>query len=168
MLAKALVTSPDFGKTTPVQMAALVQYLDGLDPAMAERLLTLPDGIQTKTKFIPSIADLAALKAELEARDNQFRPAPTHYRKFTPQDEPEIEVPPLDRRKQVVAEVLGYDPQDARSRRKAEPPAFATVKIEDLKSSDDLKTPPRPISPEMRKFLEEQGWPHLPAADDAR
>lgn len=154
----------------------MTEYVATLTDAEIALVLHPKTGVVVRCEFLPKIADLAKivdeprLKAEAEeASRAQFRNHPNSgYRRFSEEPEEEVDVPPLDRRKQVVAEVLGYDPQDARSRRKAEPPAFQTIKIEDLKSSDDLKTPPRPISPEMRKFLEEQGWPHLPPADDAR
>lgn len=103
----------DFGKTdTTALLATVSEYLAGLDQAMLERVTGLREGILLKTKFLPTVADFHALVKELEAKDNQFI-SHTHYHKLESFD---VEQPPLDRRKQVVMETLGYNPQDRKGR----------------------------------------------------
>jgi hypothetical protein len=176
IVEKIIESYPYTEKVEEGYLSAMTEFIAGLSNEEIEAIMDPREGVVANCEFLPKIADLRKISGKAHAlkvmQEEQARAQEAAARAFQQTirphtswkkiEDPEIEVPPLERRKQVVAEVLGYDPQDARSRRRAEPPAFATVKIEDLKSSDDLKTPPRPISPEMRRFLIEQGWPHVP------
>ena len=77
----------DFGKITKesyeAALALVTEYLAGLSPEMLRRVTSLQEGILLKSKFMPTIADYHALVQELEAKDNQFRPAHTSYRRFS-------------------------------------------------------------------------------------
>lgn len=104
----------DFGKTdTTALLATVSEYLAGLDPKMLERVTGLKEGILLKTKFLPTVADFHELVKELEAKDIQFKPH-THYRYLEPDNS--TEETPLERRKQVVINALGYNPQDRKGR----------------------------------------------------
>jgi len=102
----------DFDKSTPELLAAVSEYLATLEPTMLRRVTTLKEGILLKTKFLPTVADFHALVKELEAKDTQFKPH-THYKVLESYD---VEQPPLERRKQVVMDALGYNPQDRKSK----------------------------------------------------
>jgi hypothetical protein len=77
----------DFGKTSEETLAAalaiVAEYLAGLSPEMLGRVTSLQEGILLKSKFMPTVADYHALVQELEAKDRQFKPAHTSYRKLT-------------------------------------------------------------------------------------
>jgi hypothetical protein len=76
----------DFGKTDEktyqASLALVTEYLAGLAPEMLRRVTSLAEGILLKSKFMPTVADYHALVKELEAKDNQFKPAPTSYHRF--------------------------------------------------------------------------------------
>ena len=78
----------DFGKTSKdsfeAALALVTEYLAGLSPEMMRRVTMLGEGILLKSKFIPTVADYHALVLELQAKDVQFKPAHTHYRRFDP------------------------------------------------------------------------------------
>lgn len=151
MLHKALSTSPDFGKVTPHQVAALLEYLGSLDPATAQRMLNLPDGIQTRTKFIPSIADFVALKNELAVRDAAYLPAPTTYKKLAP--DPDLVQPPVNERKRQVIDALGYDPMRQRGFNRGTDMAFKPRPMEEIIEEGRNGGPP---SDEIKKLLKRQ------------
>jgi hypothetical protein len=160
MLTKALVTSADFGKVTALQMSALVAYLDTLESALVDRLLSVTEGIQTVTKYVPSIAELAAHKATLEANVLQFRPHTTWKRAEIPRG-PWDEETDYERKRRIVREALGYDPnQRTAPKRDLVRPTDDEVS----KAAAGLKTPERPISPQLRAKLEAEGWPFIPVA----
>ena len=88
----------DFGKVdTDALLATVSEYLAGLDPTMLARVTGLKEGVLLKTKFLPTVADFHALVKELEAKDSQFRPAHTTWKRFDP-DNFENEKTPEQRR----------------------------------------------------------------------
>lgn len=69
-------------------------------------------GIATVSRYLPSVADIHDFLRKEQARHEQYRPH-TFYKKLESFD---VEQPPLERRKQVVMETLGYNPQDRKGR----------------------------------------------------
>lgn len=138
MLHKALSTCQ--GTVTPAHLGALLEYLGSISPAMAQRLLTLPDGIQSRSRFIPSIADFVALKAELEARAAEYRPAPTSYKRLAA--DPEIVQPPAEDRKRQVKDALGYDPMVKRGGDRETGTVFKPRPIEEIVAEGKAGGPP--------------------------
>lgn len=69
-------------------------------------------GIATVSRFLPSVADIHEFLRKERERHEQYRPH-THYKVLESFD---VEQPPLERRKQVVMDALGYNPQDRKGR----------------------------------------------------
>lgn len=121
-------------------------------------------GIVSREKFLPTIAAMTELLAEHRASRDQFKPAHTTHKYLTPELDPVAYETDSARRKRLVAEILGYDPNHPVGREK---PAFETVPLDKLKSSADLKTPDRPISDELRQQLIDSGWPYFQSQEKA-
>jgi hypothetical protein len=152
-LTKALVTCADFGKASPLHMSALVAYLDTLDPTMVDRLLSVTEGIQTRCKFMPTIADFAELKREFDSRYQPLPEAPTWMR-FKGED---VDVAPVERRKAQVLREMGYDPQrkgQTAPRGPLVPPT--TADLEEVRSK--AKMPDAPISDALKAHLRDSGY----------
>jgi hypothetical protein len=127
-----------------------VQIIECLSDLAVNDFLSVTNprtGIHTICKFLPSVAEVHEfIRLEHERRD-QFKPAHTTYHRFAA--EPEIDIPPLERRKQVVRETLGYDPQH--QRRKEEPAFKPGPSIHG--DHRDLQTPARPASDELKRLI---------------
>ena len=90
----------------------MAECLASLTPEEFSVVTNLSTGIATVSKYLPSVADIHEFLRREQARHEQYQPH-TFYKKLEPLD---VEQPPLERRKQVVKEVLGYDPQNRRGR----------------------------------------------------
>lgn len=113
-------------------------------------------GLATVCKYLPSVADIHEFIRAKRAKAEQFKPAHTAYRKLTQERGPWEAETDVERKKQVVKELLGYNPMkeaDAPKRELVNPTA---AEVEAVASS--LKSEKRPISREFRALLEEQGW----------
>jgi hypothetical protein len=143
----------------------MTEYVATLTDDEIGLILHPKTGVVVRCEFLPKIADLAKivdeprLKAEAnEATLAQFRGHPNSgYRRFGAEQEEAIEVPPLDRRKQVVAEVLGYDPQ----RKGIKPPRGPLVPptaadLEEVRAKS--KIPDAPLSEPFKAWLRESGY----------
>jgi hypothetical protein len=108
---------------------------------------------------LPTPADVAEfLKAKRDAANKTFRnPEPTGayaYFKPDPEDDKPLPQSEVERRKAHVMKVLGYDPSRPRERVRPTPTEATAEDLASLK----LKTPPGPITPQLRALLAEQGW----------
>lgn len=104
-VAKACV---DFGKIAQevhqAQLAAVTEYLAKIPETMMRRLTTLDEGILLKSKFMPTVADYEALRRELEAKEREYQPSHTSYRRLTAADKIEPDTPEdVQRRKDFIA-----------------------------------------------------------------
>jgi len=90
----------------------MAECLVGLTPEEFAVVTNPSTGIATISKFLPSVADIHDFLRKEQARHEQFRPH-TFYKKIELFD---VEQPPLERRKEVVMNVLGYNPQDRKGR----------------------------------------------------
>ena len=110
---RILSSYPDYGKAPPDYLVAMAECLAGLTTEEFSVVTNPSTGIATVSRFLPCVADIHEFLRKEQARHEQFKPH-THYRRLEPFD---VEQPPLERRKQVVMETLGYNPQDRKSKR---------------------------------------------------
>lgn len=163
--AKRILGSyPDFGKA-PAGYGMM--FTDALAYLTEEELAVVMHprtGITSVCEFLPSVGDVHALLRDHKERQEKFRPAATSYRRLK-----DIEPGPWDRetdyerKRRVVRELLGYDPDaaNAPTKRSLVPPT-----AEDL-ASLKLKSPAKPITQRLYSKLKAEGWPHLPGGYDA-
>lgn len=161
-LETLLKTRPDTGKEAPEYLAAMVQCLAWLTPEEHAWLTHPRDGLHTVCKFLPTAADVHEFLRSKRARVEQFQPAPTAWRKIEEDpDAPWNQETDAERKKRVVEELLGYNP-DERGRPAAKriftPPS--TEEVANL----NLKTPAAPPSASLISLLKQQGWPFIPQA----
>lgn len=90
----------------------MAECLASLTPEEFSEVTNPSTGIATVSKYLPSVADIHEFLRKEQARHESFKPH-THYKVLESFD---VEQPPLERRKQVVKEVLGYDPQNRKGR----------------------------------------------------
>lgn len=155
---------PDTDRENPRYVAEMVEVLSWLSPEEHGWLMHPRDGLHTVCKFLPTPADVHEFLRARRAKAQQFETYTTWHKAET-QRGPWDEETDYDRKKRVVRDLMGYDP-DARqgnARRSFTPPS-----AEELRSLT-LKTPPAPVSPQLTALLQQQGWPfiHKPAASEA-
>jgi hypothetical protein len=153
---------PDYGKAPPDYLVALTECLVHLTPQEHAAVNDPRTGLATVCKYLPTPGDVHEFLRNREAKENQFKPAATSYSYLGPADAiPDPRPPTLEERKAVVMRALGYDPQ-----RKTVPKRDLVRPTDDEvgKVAAGLKTPAKPISPQLRAKLEAEGWPFIPAS----
>lgn len=125
--------------------------------------LTHPrDGLHTVCKYLPTPADVHQFLRDRRAKAEQFQPAPTSWRKII--DDPDapwnLEIG-VERKRRVVAEKLGYDPDRAG----ADARRNAALQSDGDVSVVNLKTPAALPSQDLLNLLRAQGYP-LPGRED--
>ena len=107
---RLLSNYPDYGKAPADYLVALADCLANLTEAELAFVMHPQTGIAARSKFLPSVAEIHELLKDEGAQHEQFKPAHTTYHRFKPEPEFTPELP--ERRKQVVIDALGYNPQD--------------------------------------------------------
>lgn len=160
---KAILRSrPDYGKEPPEYTIGLAETLSYLTDDELRWIMHPREGLATVCKYLPTAADVHEFLRNREAKENQFKPALTSYSYLGPADAiPDPRPPTLEERKAVVMRALGYDPQ-----RKTMPKRDLVRPTDDEvgKVAAGIKTPAKPISPQLRAKLEAEGWPYIPVA----
>ncbi len=141
-----------------VNLAESLSYLNEEELAV---ILHPINGVIARTKFLPTFADISAVLVEHRAKQEQFKPAHTQYKRLTDEQGPWDRETDYERKARVVRELLGYNPspkaqQMEGAKRTLEPPT-----AEDLRNLK-LKTLPGPISRQLREKLEAEGWQFVP------
>lgn len=155
---------PDYGKAPPEYLLTVTEFIAGLAPDERHLLVDKRLGIAAKCRFLPSVGDMAELLLADKTRREQFRPAHTTYRRLEFDADPPME--PLDHRRRVVAETLGYDPQDRRGRSMPSPENVAAAtaavsRFDEARAAGEplpLKTPAAPASEYLKELLWEQDY----------
>lgn len=139
----------------------MVQSLSWLTPEEHAWLTHPREGLHTVCKFLPTPADVHEFLREKRARLEAIRPAPTTYRRLTDNERgPWDDETDYERKKRVVRELLGYDPDRPDSpKRNLVPPTAEEVR--NLK----LRTQPAPPSRYLVESLAAEGWPFIPGID---
>lgn len=162
-LSTILKGRPDTTAENPKYLAEMVEALSWITPEEHAWLTDPREGLHTVCKFLPTPADVHQFLRERRARAEQFRPAPTAYRKI--EDDPSapwnLETDAA-RKMQVVREKLGYDPDTGSTA----PRKLVPATVEDIENLP-LKTPPAPPSRYLIEKLREQGYPFKPEGDSA-
>ena len=145
-----------------VNLAESLSYLNEEELAV---ILHPINGVIARTKFLPTFADISAVLVEHRAKQEQFKPAHTQYKRLTEEQGPWEKETDYERKARVVKELLGYNPspkaQQLEPKRELVPPT-----AEDLRNLK-LKTPPGPISRQLREKLEAEGWQFVPPEEKA-
>lgn len=140
----------DFDKLTEGIVVSVTEYLATLPPDMLARVCSVTEGVLTKTKYIPVVADFAACVHEIEARDAKYKPVPpSGYVYLKPGAESE---PTPDQRHRMIEKW-----EAVRATLKVNIKPSPGKDADELKSSDDLKTHPGPPSRQLLELLYEQG-----------
>lgn len=156
MARKILAGYPDYGKAPPQYLLEITEFIALLGPADQAALANTLTGIATKTKFLPTKAEMVEF---LNDRHKRLNTRATGYKYLKPGEEDKIEMSPAERRKAQVLEELGYDPMKTRGIER--PPldrAIVDAIQEDRWSISMLKTPTAPASEELKALLREQGF----------
>lgn len=157
-LETLLKARPETGKEEPEYLAAMVQSLAWLTPEEHGWLTHPREGLQTVCKFLPTPADVHEFLRAKRSRLEAVQPAPTTYRRLEEETGPWEQETDFERKKRLVRELLGYDPNNrsAPAKRELTPPS--DEELRNLK----LKTPPAPVSRFLIEALERDGWPFIP------
>lgn len=162
--AKKIISSfPDYGKAPPEYVVNLAESLSYLNDEELAVVLHPLNGVAARTKFLPTFADISAVLVENRAKQEQFKPAHTQYKRLTEEQGAWEKETDYERKARVVRELLGYNPshkaQQLEPKRELVPPT-----AEDLRNLK-LKTPSGPISRQLREKLEADGWPFIPSEE---
>jgi hypothetical protein len=152
---------PDTNAENPKYLADMVEVLAHLTDEERAWLTHPRDGLHTVCKFLPTPADVHGFLRDRKVRLDAVRPAATTYRKLGTDDSdaPWNRETDFERKKRVVRETLGYDPdeQGATPAKQVLAPATAA----DV-ANRKLETAPVPPSSFLLAKLEAEGWPSLP------
>lgn len=153
---KILSAYPDYGKAPDGYLLSVTEFIAYQIPEVQEALAHPLTGIATKCKYLPTIADL---KQFIDDRAKRLNTRATGYRYFRRGEGDPLDIPDAERRKAQVLAELGYDPSGPKvEKRTPIEPAILDAIEEGSWSSDHLKTPARPASPELKALLIEQGY----------
>lgn len=162
---KILSSFPDYGKAPPEYVVNLAESLSYLSDEELAVVLHPLNGVAARTKFLPTFADISAVLVDHRAKQEQFKPAPTTYKRLTAEQGPWDQETDFERKARVVKELLGYNPspkaQQTEAKRELVPPS-----TEDLKNLK-LKTPASGPSPYLIAHLKAEGWPFIPNQEAA-
>jgi hypothetical protein len=154
---------PDYGKESTEYAVGLTETLSYLTEEELSWLTNPRDGLATVCKFLPTAADVHEFLRERRAKQEQFKPAHTTYRRLNDESGPWDKETDYERKARVVKELLGYNPspkaQELEPKRVLVPPTE-----EDLRNLK-LKTPPAPPSRYLIAMLEAEGYPFLPGKE---
>ena len=139
---------PDYGNEPADYIVGFTDSLCYIDDAELDWLADPRDGLATVCKFLPTIADVHEFLRNKRAKLEQFKPPPTHYHKAEPLPGPWDQETDYERKRRVVREILGYNPDV-----KPTPPRPV---LPDDWSSANLKTPAAPPSDELRRLIADQ------------
>ena len=160
LAARILSNYPDYGKAPPEYLLTLSETLASLTTSEIVWLCDPDDGLATVCKYLPTTADIHDFLKAKRAKAEQFKSARERFGdagyRYLSDDRGAVVVESSpERRKQVVKELLGYDPMKPTApKRELVNPTAAEVDI----TVSSLKTEARPISPEFRAHLEAEGW----------
>lgn len=146
-----------------MNLAESLSYLNEEELAVVLHPL---NGVAARCKFLPTFADISAVLVDHRAKQEQFTPAHTQYKRLAEDKGPWDKETDYERKARVVKELLGYNPspkaQQLEAKRELVPPT-----AEDLKNLK-LKTPPAPITRELLKFLKDENWPFIPTMEQEK
>lgn len=147
---------PDYGKETEEYAAGFTDTLSHLNDEQLAWLTHPTEGLHTVCKFLPTPADVFDFLREKQARLDAVKPSKTTYKKI--EDDPDApwnRETDFERKKRVVAESLGYNPEERRAIHRTVNAKLVPPTRDDLDNLK-LKTPPGPITPQLRALLEQQ------------
>ena len=157
---KILGAYPDYGKASPEYIVGFAEALSYLSPAELEIVTDPRHGLAARCQYLPTIADIHQCIRDRKAADEQFKPAPTTYQRLGEMTGPWDQETDFERKKRVVMECLGYNP-DARG---APAKRVLVEPTEEEVRNLKLKTPPAPPSRYLIEQLQRDGWPFIPQA----
>lgn len=163
-LEALLKARPDTGREEPDYLAAMVKSLSWLTPEEHGWVTHPRDGLQTVCKFLPTPADVHEFLRARRARLDAVKPAPTTYRRLADEPGPWDRETDFERKKRVVKQHLGYNPDDAG--KAAERRIFTPPTADDL-ATIQFKTPAAPVSDELKAMLRAEGYPYLQEQENA-
>lgn len=155
---------PDTSVENSKYISEMVECLAWLSPEELSWLVHPRTGLQTTLKYLPTPADVHTFIRETRARKEQFVPPSTAWHKIA--DDPNApwnRETDVERKKRVVREALGYDPDKGGSPVKR---TLTTATAEDI-GNLRLKTPAAPPTPQLIAKLEADGYPFIPKRTDA-
>lgn len=164
-MAKKLLSSfPDYGKEPVEYTVTIAEALSYLSEADLALIADPARGLATKCTYLPTVGEIHKFLAAERAKADQFRPAHTPYRRFSSAADEPLADADVERRKRLVRDLLGYDPQKSHTKQQ---PAFQTIGLDAFADAGSLKTPPRPASPELLELLQRQGVTIRPRREEA-
>lgn len=89
---KILASFPDYGKAPPEYVVNLAESLSYLNEDELSVVLHPLNGVAARCKFLPTFADIFAVLVEHRAKQEQFKPAHTAYKRFEPAPETPVKV----------------------------------------------------------------------------
>lgn len=162
-LEALLRARPDTGREAPEYLAEMVKSLSWLTPEEHGWLTHPRDGLHTVCKFLPTPADVHEFLRAKRARLEAVQPTPTTYRRLNgTAPGPWDAETDYERKRRVVQECLGYNPDDRGH--PAGKRIFTPPSVEET-GNLKLKTPSAPITPQLVAVLEAEGWPFIPEQD---
>lgn len=150
---------PDTNAENPQYLADMVECLAWLTPEEHAWLGHPRTGLQTICRFLPTPADVHEFIRAKHERLEAVLPASTTYRRLETEPGPWDAETDVDRKKQVVRQCLGYDPDQRHVPVKRELTAPTDEDLRNLR----LKTPSAPASRFLIAKLSADGWPILPS-----
>jgi hypothetical protein len=110
--ARLLANWPESHREGPEYLAALTACLAHLDAEEIEALIHPATGLATRLKYLPTPADVAGFLAPMRAHKARMAERARRDREIEAfmQKETGPEIPP-ERRKEIVRNALGYDPE---------------------------------------------------------
>lgn len=158
-LETLLKARPETGKEDPDYLAALVESLAWLTPEEHAWLTSPREGLHTVLKYLPTPADVHEFIREKRARLEAVKPAQTTYRRLNEEHGPWDQETDYERKKRVVAELLGYNPDEVGKPAKAR--TLTPPTAEDLASLKTNFPADRPTKALVNR-LKEMDWDYIP------
>lgn len=163
-MATLMKGRPEIQTENSKYLAEMVESLSHLTDSELAALTHPRSGLHTVCKFLPTPADVHAFLRDREERLKAVMPAPTTYKRLNVDDPdaPWNRETDAERKRRVVRETLGYDPDARGHHGKRSLTAASAEDVANLR----LKTPAAPPSPQLIAKLEAEGYPFVPKPQD--
>lgn len=151
-LKRLLKGRPDTTAENPKYVAEMVECLAYLTDDELAAITEPRSGLHTVCRYLPTPADVHGFLRDAKARQEASRPAPTTWRKLEGESGPWDLETDYQRKRRVVRELLGYDPESKPGPRTLTRPTPADL------STLELQTPPAGPSAHLTQTLRQQGY----------
>lgn len=150
---------PEYGHEDPVYTAGFIENLSHYTDQELAWLADPREGLGARCKYLPTPADVYDLVRERRVAMEKINP-PTSWKRLEPEHGPWEAETDYSRKKSVVSELLGYNPETRHGAPRRDLAGIPEDALKDRIAASKYAN--AGISPELRAKLDADEWPNIP------